>query len=266
MSSILEIKDLNKKFGGLVALDNISINIEEKTIHGIIGPNGSGKSTLFNVISGIYKCDSGSIRFQNKELTKMPPHKIAKCGLARSFQLLRIWPDMTVLENLLVGHHCHIKRNIGGILFHTPGMLKEEKRAEKEMLDLLDFVGMADFANMQASETSIGQRRLISIARAMAMKPTLLMLDEPGAGLSPTNVDNIMNIIRRLHKTMGITLIVVEHILKVIMDTCSMVSVLDYGVKIAEDKSQKIKNNHKVIEAYLGQEMADDKVKEFFQS
>ena len=263
-TDILVIDRLNKSFGGIVALNDVSFSVKEHDIHGVIGPNGSGKSTLFNVVSGIYKPSSGKIEFCGEKIAGMPPHKIAKRGLARSFQMLRIWPEMSVLENVLVGHHCHIKRNFWNLMLNSPASRKAEQRVKKEMKDLLDFVGMADFADMPASETSIGQRRLISMARAMAMKPKLLMLDEPGAGLSPANVDNIMEIIRRMNKAMDITLILVEHILKVIMNTCRIVTVLDYGVKIAEGSPEEIKNDHGVIEAYLGQEMEDDKVREFF--
>ena len=264
--SVLQTRDLSISFGGLKAISNLNVDIEDNHIHGIIGPNGSGKSTFFNLVSGVYKADSGSILYKGKDLVKLAPHQIAALGVSRTFQLSRIWSEMTVLENLMVGHHCHIKRTFFGVLFNTPARKREEARVSKEMLELLDFVGMADFAGMPASEVSGGQSRLIILARAMAMRPDLLLLDEPGAGLSPTNVDNILNLIRRMQKEFGITIIVVEHILKVIMDICIKVSVLDYGEKIAEGTPEAIKKDTKVIEAYLGQEMDDEEIRRMFDN
>lgn len=258
---ILQVRNLSISFGGLTAINQLNMNIEKSHIHGVIGPNGSGKSTFFNLVSGVYQADEGSIMYENQDLTKLPPHRIAALGVSRTFQMSRIWTEMTVLENLMVGHHCHIKRDPIGVLFNTPARRRQEAKVHKEMLELLDFVGMVEFANMSAGGVSGGQGRLILLARAMAMKPKLLMLDEPGAGLSPTNVDNVMNTIRRMQKELQLTIIVVEHILKVIMDTCTMVSVLDYGEKIAEGIPEDIKKDPKVIEAYLGQEMDDMEIR-----
>ena len=258
---ILEVSNLSIHFGGLVAINKLNLNVSKNRIHGVIGPNGSGKSTFFNVVSGVYQADEGSIVYNGKDITNLPPHRITALGVSRTFQMSRIWKEMTVLENLMVGHHCHIRREPLGILFNTPARRRQEKRVRKEMMEILDYVGMTEFAYMSAGGVSGGQARLILLARAMAMKPQLLMLDEPGSGLSPANVENMMTIIKRMQKDLHLTIIVVEHILKVIMDTCTVVSVLDYGEKIAEGTPTAIKKDPKVVEAYLGQEMDDAEIR-----
>ena len=262
---LLRTEHLSKHFGGLRAVDNIDFELEEGEVRGLIGPNGSGKSTFFNLVSGIYRPDEGSrICIDEQETTNLEPHRIASLGVARTFQLLRVFSEMTVLENLLVGHHLHVTYGTVASMLGTRGVRSEEKRVREEMVELLAFIGLADFADMLASELSVGQRRLLALGRAMAMRPRLL-LDEPAAGLSPVNVDNLLRIIIGLKERYGLTVVIVEHILRVVMDTCGKVTVLDHGQKIAEGTPDEVKNDHAVIEAYLGREMEDDEVRRALQ-
>lgn len=264
---LLEITGFSKRFGGLVAVSNVDLNLEDGEIRGIIGPNGSGKSTLFNLISGVYRPEPGGTMFFNGEnVTNLPPHEIARRGIARTFQLLRIFVQMTVLENLLVGHHCHTHYGTPSAIIGRTTVWEEERRVRAEMMDLLSFIGLADYARMPAGELSGGQRRLLALGRAMAMRPKLLLLDEPAAGLSPVNVDKLLDTVMALKQRFGLTVIIIEHILKVVMDTCSVVSVLEHGEKIAEGPPAAIKDNHRVIEAYLGKEMDDVEVRAFLRS
>ena len=261
MSKILEVVGLSKSFGGLKAINNIDFELQEGEIRGLIGPNGSGKSTFFNLLSGVYKNDKGTVSFSGKDVTNVEPHVVAELGMARTFQLLRMFTEMTVLENVTIGHHCHIGYGPLAGVFGIGRVAREEKQVREEMMNVLSFIGLADFADIPASELSVGQRRLLALGRAMAMKPKLLLLDEPAAGLSPVNVDNIMNIIVRMKEEYNHSIIVVEHILKVVMETCERVSVLDHGEKIAEGTPERIRDDSAVVEAYLGKEMNDEDIR-----
>ena len=263
---LLEISGLTKRFGGLLALNRVELAVEEGEIHGVIGPNGSGKSTLFNLVTGVYRADPGSrIRFRGEDIANREPYEIARRGIARTFQLLRIFAEMSVIENLLVGRHAHVGYGIGAALIGSAGMRAAERRLREEMLELLEFVGLADYADMPAGELSIGQRRLLSLGRAMAMQPSLLLLDEPAAGLSPINVDRLLDIVLALKARYGLTVILVEHVMKLVMASCDIVTVLDHGDKIAEGPPDRIRDDHRVIEAYLGKEMRDAEVRAFLQ-
>lgn len=264
---LLETVDLCKNFGGLAAVSNVDLAVREGEIRGIIGPNGSGKSTVFNLISGVYKPEPGSrIIFQGEEITNLEPHEVARRGIGRTFQLLRLFLDMTALENLLVGLHRHVTYGLGAAIIGAAGVRAEERRLRDETMDLLAFIGLADYADMPASELSIGQRRLLSLGRAIAMRPKLLMLDEPAAGLSPVNVDKLLETVFALKDRYGLTLIIIEHILRVVMETCETVTVLEHGEKIAEGPPAEIKQNQRVIEAYLGKEMDDAEVRAFLKA
>ena len=245
----------------------MNLSVPQGEVRGIIGPNGSGKSTLFNLISGVYRPDKGAkIVFDGHDITGREPHDIAKLGLARTFQMLRIFSGMSVIENMMVGHHSLIPYGSASAVLGTQTVWREERRLRAEMMDLLAFIGLADFADMPAGEMSGGQRRLLALGRAMAAKPKLLMLDEPGAGLSPTNVDILLDTVLALQKRFGLTVIIIEHILKLVMDTCQTITVLEHGEKIAEGTPAEIKENHAVIEAYLGKEMKDDEVRAYMRS
>ncbi len=260
--ALLETTGLSISFGGLRAISNLDIEVEAGSIHGLIGPNGSGKSTFFNLVTGIYRSQAGSrIVFDGRDITKAPSHEIAALGIARTFQLLRLFSEMTVLQNLMVGHHTHVSYGFLSTLFDYSAVRKRDSETTDEMMDLLEFIGLAEFARLPAGELSGGQRRLLALGRAMAMRPKLLMLDEPAAGLSPVNVDNLLTIVMALKERYGLTILIVEHILKVVMETCDKVTVLDHGQKIGEGTPDEVKDDHAVIEAYLGQEMDDDEVR-----
>ncbi|MBI2561071.1 MAG: ABC transporter ATP-binding protein [candidate division NC10 bacterium] len=264
---LLEVKNLTKRFGGLTAISNVNLAVKPGAVHGIIGPNGSGKSTLFNLISGVYKPEPGaSIVFDGDDITDWEPHEIARHGVARTFQLLRIFSAMSVLENLLIGHHSLIRYNTASAVIGSRRVWAEERRVREEMMELLAFIGLADYADMPAGELSGGQRRLLALGRAMAMRPKLLMLDEPAAGLSPVNVEILLHTVLALKNRFGLTVIIIEHILKVVMETCETVSVLEHGEKIAEGSPAAIKEDHRVIEAYLGKEMEDSEVRALLRS
>ena len=264
---LLEIRNLNKKFNALTAISNVNLSVEQGEVRGIIGPNGSGKSTLFNLISGVYKPESGgSVVFDGHDITGMESHAIAGLGVARTFQMLRIFSGMSVIENMMVGNHTLIPYGTASAVLGTRQVWRDERRLRAEMMELLAFIGLADYAGMPAGEMSGGQRRLLALGRAMAAKPRLLMLDEPGAGLSPANVDILLDTVLALQKQFGLTVIIIEHILKLVMDTCQIITVLEHGEKIAEGSPAEIKENHAVIEAYLGKEMNDDEVRAYLRS
>jgi branched-chain amino acid transport system ATP-binding protein len=264
---LLEVKNLTKRFGGFTAVSRVDLAVRPGEVRGIIGPNGSGKSTLFNLVSGVYKPEPGaSVVFDGRDITGKEAHEIARLGVARTFQMLRIFQGMSVIENMLVGHHAMMRYGMTSAVVGSPAVWREERRARAEMMELLAFIGLADYAEMPAGELSGGQRRLLALGRAMAAKPKLLMLDEPGAGLSPTNVDILLDTVLQLRKRFGLTVIIIEHILKLVMDTCEIVSVLEHGEKIAEGPPEAIKNDHRVIEAYLGKEMKDEEVRAYMRS
>jgi branched-chain amino acid transport system ATP-binding protein len=264
--TILDVQDVTLRFGGLTALSNVNLKVGRGDTFGIIGPNGSGKTTLFNVVSGIYKPVTGKVFFDGNDITKGKPHEIARAGISRTFQMLRIFQEMSCLDNMLIGFHQHIAYGTWTAALGLPAKNASERSAKAEMMDLLDFIGLSDYADMPSAELSLGQQRLLSLGRAVAMKPKMLMLDEPAAGLSPINVDRLLETISSLQKRFDLTVIVIEHILKVVLNICSRVAVLDYGQKIAEGTPSEVKDNHLVIEAYLGKEMNDEQVREMLRS
>ena len=259
---LLRTERLTKRFDGLVAVSGVDFELAEGEVRGLIGPNGSGKSTFFNLVSGIYKPDPGSrVWFRDEEITGAEPHLVAERGVARTFQLLRMFSEMTVLENLTVGHHVHGRYGVLAAGLGLGRVRAEDARVRAEMMELLSAIGLADYAELPAVELSIGQRRLLALGRAMAMRPTLLLLDEPAAGLSPVNVDSLLKIVMALKERYGLTVVIIEHILRVVMEVCDRVTVLDHGQKIGEGTPDEVKEDPAVVEAYLGRQMDDAEVR-----
>ena len=259
---LLRTERLTKRFDGLVAVSGVDFELAEGEVRGLIGPNGSGKSTFFNLVSGIYKPDPGSrVWFRDEEITGAEPHLVAERGVARTFQLLRMFSEMTVLENLTVGHHVHGRYGVLAAGLGLGRVRVEDARVRAEMMELLSAIGLADYAELPAAELSIGQRRLLALGRAMAMRPTLLLLDEPAAGLSPVNVDSLLKIVMALKERYGLTVVIIEHILRVVMEVCDRVTVLDHGQKIGEGTPDEVKEDPAVVEAYLGRQMDDAEVR-----
>ena len=248
---ILRFENVTKYFGGLAAVKDVSFNVEPNQILGLIGPNGSGKTTCFNLITGVHKPTSGSIVFNEKEISGLPSHKIARMGVARTFQISSVFPDLSAVENVVTAHHCRMKSNFVTGVFGIAGTLKEEKRVAEHSEELLEFVGLKEKMAVRAgSLTSADQRRLM-IAIAMATDPKLLMLDEPCAGMIEDERADLVHLIRKVCDG-GIPVLLVEHHMKMIMEVCHHVVVLNLGEKIAEGRPEEIQKNEAVIEAYLG--------------
>lgn len=249
---MLTVENLTMKFGGVTALDNISMHVEPKTIHGIIGPNGSGKTTLLNCVSGIYKPTSGRIFFDGKDITGREPHKIAHDGVARTFQLLRIFPSMTVLDNLILAQALFEKSKMMDAMLNTPRCRKEQKEMTDRAFEILKIIGLEKKAYNSAEGISIGQRRMLQLGLGIINQPKLLLLDEPAAGLDPLNVDKLINLVHYFKEDLGITVLMIEHIMDVVMNVCEELTVFDYGERIFVGKPADAQVHPRVIEAYLG--------------
>ncbi|OLB33829.1 MAG: ABC transporter ATP-binding protein [Chloroflexi bacterium 13_1_20CM_54_36] len=241
--SILEVQAVSKAFGGIQALDDCSLVVEQGTITGLIGPNGSGKTTLFNVITGYERVDTGEIRFDGRAITGETPARIFGLGIGRTFQLTRIFPHLTVLENM----HVALPRNIGGLLKHW-GSSQEQRQA----MDLLDFVSLTSLKNEPAGNLSYGQKKLLEFALILVAQPQMILLDEPAGGVNPTMVNELARGIRTLNRQKNITFLVVEHNMEFVMGLCHMVNVMHRGTKIAEGPPQAVRKNPAVLDAYLG--------------
>lgn len=251
MMALLEAKNLTMVFGGLMAVDSVSFEISKGEILGLIGPNGAGKTTCFNLLTGIYQPTSGDVLFKDEKILNYKTYEVTKKGIARTFQNIRLFGNMTVLENVLIGQHCRTKSGLFGAIIRFGSVLQEEELARKKAEKLLEFVGLLDKKEEKAKNLPYGEQRRLEVARALATEPELLLLDEPAAGMNPQETSDLINLIREIRKK-EITILLIEHDMKLVMGICDRIVVLDYGKKIADGIPKEIRNNSRVVKAYLG--------------
>jgi branched-chain amino acid transport system ATP-binding protein len=254
MNLILEAKNITRRFGGLIAVNNISFSVNKDEIFGLIGPNGAGKTTLFNLITGLIPPSGGNLIYQNQEISTKKPHEIAALGIARTFQNIRLFGELSALENVIIGRHLHTKSGIFTGILGIPPAPQEESQSKQKALELLELVGLQNRAEEQAKNFPYGDQRRLEIARALALEPQILLLDEPAAGMNPSEKQQLSDFIKQIRDRFKLTVILIEHHVPLVMGLCDRIAVLNFGQLIALDKPVIIRNNPAVIEAYLGNE------------
>ena len=249
---MLRSDNITMQFGGLTAVKDFNLRLNNREIVALIGPNGAGKTTAFNMITGVYKPTKGKIYYKGKDITRLPPYQITKLGIARTFQNIRLFKDLSVLENVLIANHLHIKSNVFQAMLRLPKYMNEDKKMMKKSLELLEIVGLADEKYEKSSSLPYGKQRRLEIARALATTPELLLLDEPAAGMNPKETEDLTKFIKQIRDDFNLTIFMIEHHMQVVMGISERIYVFDYGITIAHGSPKEIQNNQRVIEAYLG--------------